>query len=509
MKKGNRRSKRSSIADSSSPSKDESDQPHQNQDCDKRVHDLEKENEALKREIEELKEKDGAKISSPISVGGSVGKRKQDDIQKLRNLEEQVMELKKKLNAHSQLSKLKQKTCESGRPDEIQRLKAQKVQLLCKMKLDSVQFRLSKASLEREVLQMKKEQRRNQYEMRKLLALNQRQKLVLQRKTEEASMAAKRLKGLLESRKALSQKNSGVKAGNNAGSQGIELELKVAARVEEIRSDYERQMEEMDYEVRKFEEEAEKLRLENFRCLLEDKEVECTVRDSELRDLKEEVTRLSSLVSRLGMAKAQVNSRNPQVGVVQSSFSVGSSIELLGTDTYESEGSGGNTAVMGKSASGACCSCSKKSLCKTTKCECRAAGGSCGTSCGCAALKCTNRKVSSKADDSQQSEVAQKLPVSSSSETGKDVIMSQSTDLNNDLQPVRKPLHEIGNARMNSSPIKPVKKTRKQKSALQLDTTSQSCSLPENAEGPRKMEKVALADIPLKLTRGAKRSAAI
>lgn len=509
MKKGNRRSKRSSIADSSSPSKDESDQPHQNQDCDKRVHDLEKENEALKREIEELKEKDGAKISSPISVGGSVGKRKQDDIQKLRNLEEQVMELKKKLNAHSQLSKLKQKTCESGRPDEIQRLKAQKVQLLCKMKLDSVQFRLSKASLEREVLQMKKEQRRNQYEMRKLLALNQRQKLVLQRKTEEASMAAKRLKGLLESRKALSQKNSGVKAGNNAGSQGIELELKVAARVEEIRSDYERQMEEMDYEVRKFEEEAEKLRLENFRCLLEDKEVECTVRDSELRDLKEEVTRLSSLVSRLGMAKAQVNSRNPQVGVVQSSFSVGSSIELLGTDTYESEGSGGNTAVMGKSASGACCSCSKKSLCKTTKCECRAAGGSCGTSCGCAALKCTNRKVSSKADDSQQSEVAQKLPVSSSSETGKDNIMSQSTDLNNDLQPVRKPLHEIGNSRMNSSPIKPVKKTRKQKSALQLDTTSQSCSLPENAEGPRKMEKAALADIPLKLTRGAKRSAAI
>ena len=48
MKKGNRRSKRSSIADSSSPSKDESNQPQQNQDCDKRVHDLEKENDALK-----------------------------------------------------------------------------------------------------------------------------------------------------------------------------------------------------------------------------------------------------------------------------------------------------------------------------------------------------------------------------------------------------------------------------------------------------------------------------
>ncbi|CAK7347262.1 unnamed protein product [Dovyalis caffra] len=448
MKKGNRRSKRSSIADSSLPSKDDNNQPQQNQDYEKRVHELEKENEVLKREIEELKDKAAANISSPISVAGSVRKRKQDDIQKLQNLEEQVMESKKKLNAHSQLSKLKQKNGESGRLDEIQRLKAQKVQLQCKIKLDSVQFRLSKASLEREVLQMKKEQRRNQYEMRKLLALNQRQKLVLHRKTEEASMATKRLNDLLESRKALSQKTSGAKTGYNAGSQGIELELKVAARVEEIRSEYERQMEEMGDEVRKFEEEAEMLRQENFRCLLQDKEVECAVKDGELRDLKEEVTRLSSLVSRLGMAKPQVNSRNPQVGAVQSSVSVGSSIELLGTDMYESECSGGNIVAMGKSASGACCSCSRKSLCKTTKCKCRAAGGSCGMHCGCAASKCTNRKVLSMADDSPQAEVAQKLHGSSSSETGNDAIMSQSTELNNYLQPLRKPLSEIGNMQM-------------------------------------------------------------
>ncbi|KAJ6709591.1 KINESIN KIF4-LIKE PROTEIN putative-RELATED [Salix koriyanagi] len=473
MKKGNRRSKRSSIADSSSPSKDESNQPQQNQDCDKRVHDLEKENDALKREIEELKEKAG----------------KQDDIQKLRNLEEQVMELKKKLNAHSQLSKLKQKNGESGRLGEVQRLKAQKVQLLCKMKLDSVQFRLSKASLEREVLQVcgyyeERAKKGTSTKFVKLLALNQRQKLVLQRKTEEASMANKRLNGLLESRKAFSQNKSGLKAGNNVGSQGIELELKVAARVEEIRAEYERQMEEMDYELRKFEEEAEKLRLENFRCLLQDKEVECMVRDSELRDLKEEVTRLNSFVSGLGMAKAQVNSRNPQVVVVQSSFSVGSSIELLGTDTYESEGSGGNTVVMGKSESAV------------------------GRVVGVQHLSAPIEKSQARRMTPSNQRVAQKLHVSRSPETGKDVIMSQSTDLNNDLQPPRKPLGEIGNVQMNPSPIKHVQKTRKQKSALQFDTTAQSCSLPENAEGPRKMDKVSLADIPLKLTRGAKRSAA-
>ena len=47
--------------------------------------------------------------------------------------------------------------------------------------------------------------------------------------------------------------------------------------------------------------------------------------------------------------------------------------------------------VTGKTGSKVCCSCSKKSLCKTLKCKCRATNGSCGTSCGCAPTKCTNR----------------------------------------------------------------------------------------------------------------------
>lgn len=40
---------------------------------------------------------------------------------------------------------------------------------------------------------------------------------------------------------------------------------------------------------------------------------------------------------------------------------------------------------------GLCCSCSKNTLCKTTKCRCRANGNSCGQSCGCSLLKCSNR----------------------------------------------------------------------------------------------------------------------
>lgn len=43
-----------------------------------------------------------------------------------------------------------------------------------------------------------------------------------------------------------------------------------------------------------------------------------------------------------------------------------------------------------------CCSCSKWSFCKTAKCECRAAGGNCGISCGCNPNKCSNREVKIK-----------------------------------------------------------------------------------------------------------------
>ena len=49
-------------------------------------------------------------------------------------------------------------------------------------------------------------------------------------------------------------------------------------------------------------------------------------------------------------------------------------------------------AASTKIASKVCCSCTKNSLCKTTKCKCRSSGGGCGDSCGCVASKCNNRK---------------------------------------------------------------------------------------------------------------------
>ncbi|KAF5739785.1 chromosome-associated kinesin KIF4 isoform X3 [Tripterygium wilfordii] len=240
------------------------------QHYEKKVHELELQKRALQKEIEELRH-NLANIPSASDDGAQ--KLKDTYLQKLNVLEAQVSELKKKQDAQAQLLRQKQKSDEAARrlQDEVQRIKSQKVQLQHKIKQESEQFRLWKASREKEVLQLKKEGRRNEYEMHKLLALNQRQKMVVQRKTEEANMVTKRLKELLESRKASSRETSSAGNGHGPGiqalMQAIEHELEVTVRVHEVRSEYERQMEErsrMAMEIARLKEEAEMLRRSNL-----------------------------------------------------------------------------------------------------------------------------------------------------------------------------------------------------------------------------------------------------
>ncbi|KAI3672531.1 hypothetical protein L6452_38620 [Arctium lappa] len=230
------------------------------QHYEKKVQDLEQEKRNLQKEIEQLR-CNLANISS--TSDDSTQKLKENYLQKLNFLETQVVELKKKQDAQAQLLRQKQRSDEAAKKlqDEIHRIKTQKVQLQQKIKQESEQFRLWKASREKEVLQLKKEGRRNEYEMHKLLALNQRQKMVLQRKTEEASMATKRLKELLESRKASSRETFGNSSGPGlqALMQAIEHELEVTVRVHEVRCEYERQKEErikMAKEVSELKDEA-------------------------------------------------------------------------------------------------------------------------------------------------------------------------------------------------------------------------------------------------------------
>lgn len=468
MKKTNRRSRQTSAVDSSSSSLSQSPAVDDKEHYEKRVHELEQENDTLKREIEELRFK-VASVSSTPDVAAQ--KLKEAHLEKMNALEGQVLELKKKLELQFQFSTQKPKGDEAAKrfQDEIQKLRVQKVQLQCKLKLEAVQFRLCKASLQKEIFQLMKENRRNEYELHLLSALNQRLKLVLQRKTKEAFEATKRLKELLESRKALTHRTAGSKTGNHSQFQSIEHELEVTVQVQKVSSEYERELEEMAGVINKLKLEAEMLKEENSRCLLEDDEFDPGVKDSEFSDLKEEVARLSNLIGQIAVPKAEIIHNKSEVGQAQSSASVGSSTNLLETDTSESEFSGVVVAAMVKPASGVCCSCSKKSSCKTSKCECRVSGGSCGTSCGCAANKCTNRELGSVETEMTSSLTSEGAMLLQNS------LIEKPLETKDDCCTRKQPLREIGNKLIKSISLKPGHRKKGQKTVSEHHNTDSPC----------------------------------
>ncbi|PSR99819.1 Kinesin-like protein [Actinidia chinensis var. chinensis] len=644
------------------------------QHYEKKVHELEHEKRALQKEIEQLRH-NLSSISS--NSDESAQKLKQDYLQKLNVLEAQVAELKKKQDAQAQLLRQKQKSDEAAKrlQDDIQRIKTQKVQLQQKIKQESEQFRLWKASREKEVLQLKKEGRRNEYEMHKLLALNQRQKMVLQRKTEEAAMATKRLKELLESRKA-SSRDVGAGNANGAGlqalMQAIEHELEVMVRVHEVRLEYERQMEErakMAKEVAELKEEAQNLKqinlsgsphtmspgarnsrifaLENMlatssstlvsmasqlseaeererafsgrgrwnqvrslaeaknimnylfnlasssRCLIRDKEVNCREKDLDIREMKQKIV---NLVRQIEMEKAAFNQQEKILKLALAKHSgtsnlnygeghvydlrpkglrssmvfsnAGNNSHLLeDMDTSESEhsaddewihsdldaaddpewevsrkrqakkrnsktemdsnseglkadGDSGKGMVVSiqKTASGVCCTCSKSSSCKTTRCECRAGGGSCGISCNCVPTKCSNREAainkvsdhlmqSELADSSDEKERNQDL-VSHGAMLLQSALAEKPVETNDENEPRRKPLSDIGNTMAKSNAPKPNHRKKWKKAVIQLVPAAPT-SQPESTEAVKKPEgnTIEAAEVPLQLPR-AMRSAA-
>ncbi|CAK8569483.1 unnamed protein product [Lathyrus sativus] len=203
-----------------------------------------------KRTVQQDRDRLLAEVEN-LAAGSDGQTHKSDDIhaQKLKALEAQILDLKKKQESQVQLLKQKQKSDEAAKrlQDEIQSIKAQKVQLQQKIKQEAEQFRQWKASREKELLQLRKEGRRNEFERHKLQALNQRQKMVLQRKTEEAAMATKRLKELLEARKSCSRDTSVNGSGTNKQSnekslqRWLDHELEVMVKEHEVRFEYEKQ----------------------------------------------------------------------------------------------------------------------------------------------------------------------------------------------------------------------------------------------------------------------------
>ncbi|PHU20482.1 Kinesin-like protein FRA1 [Capsicum chinense] len=599
------------------------------QHYEKKVHELELEKKALQKEIEAL-QRSLSNISS--NSDESAQKLKEDYLQKLNLLESQVAVLKKKQDAQSQLLRQKQKSDDAAKrlQDEIHRIKTQKVQLQQKIKQESEQFRLWKASREKEVLQLKKEGRRNEYEMHKLLALNQRQKMVLQRKTEEAAMATKRLKDLLESRKTsrdMAGSGSTSSAGFQALMQAIEHELEVTVRVHEVRSEYERQMQErakMASEVAELKlktlryignndcpqkmspgarnsrifalenmlatssstlvsmasqlseaEERERTfsgrgrwnqvrsladakNIMNFlfnlasssRCQQRDREVECREKDAEIRELKEKVVNLVRQIELQKSELRQLESQNNElvqqeklmklalehpIGRTDSSVSnVLSSIDghaydlrqkayilllnnlsildvlvfavanmcqsfLQGNRSSLIYSSGWNKTELEEEDmdtsdsdcsyqdktdtdyGSVCCSCSKRSSCKTNKCECRALGGSCGVLCGCDPLRCSNKETSTKNQfpsldvvgnegntlGTDEAESNQTL-ASQGAMLLQNALSEKPIQSKDEGESKRKPLSDIGNTRAKSNAPKHNQRKKWRKSTIQL-----------------------------------------
>ncbi|OVA15880.1 Kinesin [Macleaya cordata] len=217
----------------------------------KKIMELEDEKRTVQQERDRLL----AEVESLAATSDGQTQKMQDvHTQKLKTLEAQILDLKKKQESQVQILKQKQRSDEAAKrlQDEIQFIKAQKVQLQHKIKQEAEQFRQWKASREKELLQLRKEGRRNEYERHKLQALNQRQKMVLQRKTEEAAMATKRLKELLETRKSSSRDSSGTyflhycnffHINEKSLQRWLDHELEVMVNVHEVRFEYEKQSE--------------------------------------------------------------------------------------------------------------------------------------------------------------------------------------------------------------------------------------------------------------------------
>ncbi|CAE6199604.1 unnamed protein product [Arabidopsis arenosa] len=369
----------------------------------KKIRDLESVNEALKCDVEELRSK-----LADVSISSSVGtlQSSREFSQKFIANKEEGMSSRSKSNLRSMCSTKKYKTESSVKQfdSEVQKLKAQKVKLHCKIKLDSMHFRLLKASLEKEVLQLKKELRKSEFEKHVLSALNNRQKLILQLKNTQALTALKRLKMLLQSKKISSNKNKGPSKGTSSGIQESSNESGLLMKLNKIHSDYERQMKEMAEEIKRFSLEASVLKAEfegdQSSCSAScDNQINHTPIDSELKELKEEFNKLSTLVSQMEMTKSQFSETDKVQGEpAEHSITSKNIDDQSNSEPSQLETSEEILCKKEQSKAEVCCSCTKKSLCKTKSCKCKANGSGCGDSCGCLASKCSNREETVKPD---------------------------------------------------------------------------------------------------------------
>ncbi|KAL0368856.1 UNVERIFIED_CONTAM: Kinesin-like protein KIN-4C [Sesamum calycinum] len=166
--------------------------------------------------------------------------------------------------------------------------------------------------------------------------------------------------------------------------------------------------------------------------------------------------------------------------------------------------------VVATSVEPVCCSCSKSSSCKTSRCECRAASGNCTPSCGCGPTKCSNREeVIGK--ELLHPETAGNMLDTDETERSKNLAshgamllqtaMSDKPVNTNDGGVIRKPLSDIGNNLANASVPKPNLRKKWRKSVIQLVPATPIESQAQNVDVPEQAKSNGEIDIPLKLPR--------
>ena len=160
----------------------------------------------LKSKIETLeKEKEELMETIRTSDTRKLTDQKRD---RLKQLEIDVFELKKKEKEFIRMIKLKEeneKHCEKLR-SEIQHIKQERVKLIKQMKSDTEQFRKYKQDKEKEVNQLKALERKRLVEISKLQEGNNRQENILRRKNEEITRIQKQLRETSEKQKQVAEK---------------------------------------------------------------------------------------------------------------------------------------------------------------------------------------------------------------------------------------------------------------------------------------------------------------
>ncbi|XP_076777013.1 chromosome-associated kinesin KIF4A-like [Arvicanthis niloticus] len=160
----------------------------------------------------------------------------------LQELEGQIADLKRKLNEQSKLLKLKESTenTVSKLTLEIQMMKTQRVQLMRQMKEDAEKSRQWKQQKDKEVIQLREQDRKRRYELVKLERDFQKQSNVLRRKTQEAAAANKRLKDALQKQREVADKrketqNRGIESTETRVKNWLSNEIEVMVSTEEVK----------------------------------------------------------------------------------------------------------------------------------------------------------------------------------------------------------------------------------------------------------------------------------